>query len=97
MPDQKAINRFLLQDSMSSALLLKLIAFIFLTGTNTLDLIDSHIKLVRIRSQDRQFILRLIQFAMKDRILSINTSLFGGLGVKPILILTGLENIILKE
>jgi hypothetical protein len=69
MPDQKAINRFLLQDSMSPALLLKLIGFIFLTGTNTLDLIDSHIKLVRVRSQDRQFILRLIKFAMKDRML----------------------------
>jgi hypothetical protein len=79
MPDQKAINRFLLQDSMSAALLLKLIGFILLTGTKTLDLIDSHIKLVRVRSQDRQFISRLIKFAMKDRMLSINTSLFEGL------------------
>jgi len=69
---------------MSPALLLKLIGFIFLTGTNTLDLIDSHIKLVKVRSQDRQFISRLIKFAMKDRMLSINASLFGGLGVKPI-------------
>ena len=80
---------------MSPALLLKLIGFIFLTGTNTLDLIDSHIKLVRVKTQDRQFISRLIKFALKDSMLSVNASIFGGFKVKPIQILTGLENIIL--
>ena len=69
---------------MSPALLLSLIGFVFLTGTNTLDFIDNHIKLVRIRAQDRDFISRLIKFAMKDRMLSISASLFAGVAVKPI-------------